>query len=290
MQATPATWRLLTTVGWQAPKGFKILCGGEALSLNLTEQLWKKGSTLWNLYGPTETTIWSIIMEINSLKSCSIGRPIANTYIYILDKNYNPVPIGMSGEIYIGGAGVARGYLNHPQLTAEKFIANPFASIDKHPRLYKTGDLGRYLPNGNIEYLNSIDINKLRVYLQKTLPEYMVPWMYQVYNTFPKTDNNKIDRKQLQMQDTKLVSVESDIKLPSTQLEKQVASIWEDVLGIKIRGINDNFFALGGHSLTAAQLISRMRTNLKIEIPLKLIFDSPTISQLISNLELKTRN
>ncbi|MDJ0737831.1 MAG: amino acid adenylation domain-containing protein, partial [Nostocaceae cyanobacterium] len=155
MQATPATWRMLLDAGWEGNAQLKILCGGEALSQNLAGELCQRSSQVWNLYGPTETTIWSTIAQINdNQKIVSIGRPIDNTQIYILDKSLKPVPVGVSGELYIGGTGLARGYLNQPELTAEKFIKNP---LNSEKLIYKTGDLARYLPNGEIEYLGRID-------------------------------------------------------------------------------------------------------------------------------------
>ncbi|MDZ7994279.1 MAG: non-ribosomal peptide synthetase [Nostoc sp. EfeVER01] len=161
MQATPATWRMLLDAGWEGNSQLKILCGGEALPQSLARQLCQRCSQIWNLYGPTETTIWSTIYQISdSEKTVSIGRPLANTQIYILDKYLQPVPVGISGEIYIGGVGLARGYFNQPELTKEKFITNPF---NPKTLLYKTGDLARYLPNGEIEYLERIDYQvKLR--------------------------------------------------------------------------------------------------------------------------------
>ena len=156
LQATPATWRLLLEAGWQGAERLKVLCGGESLSQDLANQL-LRGATLWNLYGPTETTIWSAVSEVESLgNSVSIGRPIANTQIYLLDSHLQPVPVGIPGELYIGGAGLARGYLNRPSLTAQKFIPNPF-SVEPQVCLYKTGDLARYLSDGNIEFLGRID-------------------------------------------------------------------------------------------------------------------------------------
>lgn len=164
MQATPATWRLLLAAGWEGNPQMKILCGGEALPRQLANQLLETGASVWNLYGPTETTIWSAICEVGVQRLAalskempeSIGRPIANTQIHLLDRQLQPVPIGVSGELHIGGAGLARGYLNRPDLTAEKFIPNPF-SQETEARLYKTGDLARYLPDGTIEYLGRID-------------------------------------------------------------------------------------------------------------------------------------
>lgn len=164
MQATPATWRILLASGWQGNSQLKILCGGEALSRDLAKQLLEKGASLWNLYGPTETTIWSTICKVEAPKlaksSVSIGHPIANTKVYVLDCFGQPVPIGVPGELHIGGAGLARGYLNRPELTAEKFISTHFAT-----RLYKTGDLARYLSDSTIEYIERIDNQvKLRGY------------------------------------------------------------------------------------------------------------------------------
>ena len=123
MQATPSAWKLLLDAGWRGSRNFKILCGGEALSRQLADQLLEGGASLWNLYGPTETTIWSTIAKVEPGESpVPIGRPIANTQIYILDSHLQPVPVGVHGELYIGGDGLARGYLNRPELTAEKFV------------------------------------------------------------------------------------------------------------------------------------------------------------------------
>ncbi len=162
IQATPATWRMLLEVGWSNKDRPKILCGGEALSSDLADELVKRSDSLWNVYGPTETTIWSTIHRVSKRSAfVSIGRPIGNTQIYILDKHLTPVPIGVPGELHIGGAGLARGYLNSPELTVEKFIPNPFSDTPGE-RLYKTGDLARYLPDGNIEFLGRID-NQVKI-------------------------------------------------------------------------------------------------------------------------------
>ena len=161
MQATPSTWRLLLDAGWLGAEKFKILCGGEALSRNLAARLREHGQ-LWNLYGPTETTIWSAICAVEPGEiAVPIGRPIANTQIYILDSHLQPVPIGVHGELYIGGHGLARGYLNRPELMAEKFVDSPF-SDKPGSRLYKTGDIARYLVDGNIEFLARID-NQVKI-------------------------------------------------------------------------------------------------------------------------------
>ncbi|WP_404791150.1 amino acid adenylation domain-containing protein [Altericista sp. CCNU0014] len=160
MQATPATWQLLLNAGWQGDPNLKILCGGEALSSQLAQALVQRSASLWNLYGPTETTIWSLLSCISDgeiaagSESIHIGRPIANTQIYVLDEQLQPLPIGIPGELYIGGDGVARGYRHQPDLTAERFIPNPFQPAD---RLYKTGDRVRYRPDGNLEFLGRSD-------------------------------------------------------------------------------------------------------------------------------------
>ncbi|MEH2055450.1 MAG: amino acid adenylation domain-containing protein [Nostoc sp.] len=156
MQATPATWQLLLAAGWQGSQHLKILCGGEALSPALAKELVNRTQSVWNMYGPTETTVWSTCYSIPKDGIPLIGQPIANTEIYLLDSFLQPVPVGVPGEMYIGGAGVTLGYLNRPELTKERFISNPF-SQEPNARLYKTGDLVRYRADGNLEYLERID-------------------------------------------------------------------------------------------------------------------------------------
>ncbi|NIL98278.1 MAG: amino acid adenylation domain-containing protein, partial [Planctomycetales bacterium] len=157
MQATPATWRLLVEAGWPGDPQLKVLCGGEALPRDLAEQLLQRCASLWNMYGPTETTIWSAVDRVQSGDGLlPIGRPIDNTQIYILDSRLQPVPIGVAGDLFIGGDGLARGYLHRPQLTAERFVPNPF-STQAATRMYKTGDIARYRTDGNIEFLGRSD-------------------------------------------------------------------------------------------------------------------------------------
>ena len=153
IQATPSRWRLLLEAGWRAESDMKIFCTGEALPRELGRQLTAMSRSVWNLYGPTETTVFSCIARVEE-RPVHIGRPIANTQIYLLDSHLNPVPVGVAGEIWIGGEGVASGYLNRPELTAERFIQSPFVSGQ---RLYRTGDLGRFLADGNIEFLGRRD-------------------------------------------------------------------------------------------------------------------------------------
>ncbi|MDZ7269339.1 MAG: amino acid adenylation domain-containing protein [candidate division KSB1 bacterium] len=157
MQATPATWRLLLAAGWEHGSSLKVLCGGEALPRELALQLRERSSSLWNMYGPTETTIWSTLHQVEPGNAAIvIGRPIANTQVYILDAHLQPVPIGVMGDLYLGGDGLARGYWRRPELTAEKFIPHPFARTPGE-RLYKTGDLARYLADGTIDFLGRSD-------------------------------------------------------------------------------------------------------------------------------------
>ena len=357
LQATPASWKMLLAAGWQGNNQLKILCGGEALPRQLANQLLLRGASVWNLYGPTETTIWSTLYQVDRKdESVSIGRPIANTQIYILDRYLMPVPVGVFGELHIGGAGLSRGYLNRPELTAEKFILNPFAedgihaSFILHPssfilseRLYKTGDLARYLPDGNIEFMGRSDhqvkvrgfrielgeieavlsqysavreaialvrednpgdkrlvayivanselktqdselINNLRCYLKQKLPQYMIPSAFVLLESLPLTPNGKIDRRSLREPDTNTAEFESNFADPRTPDEQLIAEIWAEVLGLERVGIHDNFFELGGHSLLATQAISRLREALQVELPLRSLFESPTVATLSENL------
>ncbi|MEH2077515.1 MAG: amino acid adenylation domain-containing protein [Nostoc sp.] len=361
MQATPATWRLLLDSNFQF-SDLKILCGGEALSWDLVNELLAKSASFWNLYGPTEATIWSSVCQLESSESLiSIGRPIDNTQIYILDQNLQPVPVGVPGELHIGGAGLARGYLNRPELTQEKFIPNPFSgsrgageqgsrgvrerrrkiaqSPVPSPRLYKTGDLARYLPDGNIEYLGRIDnqvkirgfrielgeieaalsqhqdvqtsvvivrednrgdkrlvayivpqpqvaptISQLRSFLKEKLPEYMVPSAIVILESLPLTPNGKIDRRALPAPEPSSELLEKYVA-PRNPIEEILSLIWQQVLKVELVGRHDNFFELGGHSLLATQLISRVRSSLKVELPLRSLFAAPTIAELSHNIQ-----
>jgi amino acid adenylation domain-containing protein len=157
VQATPTTWQLLVDAGWNGSAGLKIVCGGEALPRALAEQLASRGSSLWHMYGPTETTVWSSVMELRPASGpIPLGGPIANTSFFVVDRNARPVPIGVPGELYIGGEGLARGYHERPELTAERFVANPFAQSAR-TRLYRTGDLVRWREAGTLEFLGRID-------------------------------------------------------------------------------------------------------------------------------------
>ena len=146
MQATPATWRMLLAADWQPQSRIKALCGGEPLPMDLAGDLLQRVGALWNMYGPTETTIWSTCQMITNPNDVAIGRPIANTNAYVLDRQLRPVPLGVTGELYIGGAGVARGYRGRPELTEERFIVDPFVN-DGGSRMYRTGDWARRNPS-----------------------------------------------------------------------------------------------------------------------------------------------
>ncbi|EJS62880.1 amino acid adenylation domain-containing protein [Bacillus cereus BAG2X1-1] len=166
MQATPATWKLLINSGWKGNECLKkILCGGDILPKELAGQLLKRCNSIWNMYGPTEATIWATIKKINNVASVNIGKPISNYQTYILDEYMQQVPIGVKGELYISGLGLAKGYLNRPELNHISFINNPFDKLGIHNRLYKTGDIVRYLSNGDIEYIGRSDFQvKIRGY------------------------------------------------------------------------------------------------------------------------------
>jgi len=157
MQATPSTWRVLLTAGWKGSDKLKILCGGEAFPKDLVKELIERSASVWNMYGPTETTVWSTCYELKDTEGpVLIGKPIENTQVYVLDKHMQQVPIGVPGELYIGGAGVADGYLNQPDLTKKQFVSNPLGP-DNNDIVYKTGDIVRYRNDGNLEYFNRID-------------------------------------------------------------------------------------------------------------------------------------
>lgn len=156
MQATPSTWRILLEAGWRGNPRLRALVGGEALAVDLAERLVERCGAVWNMYGPTESTVWSTCWRVTRPRDgISIGRPIANTVVHILDDALRPVPIGVPGEIYIGGAGVALGYFRRPELTAERFLPDPFASDSTH--MYRTGDLGRWRHDGQLEHLGRLD-------------------------------------------------------------------------------------------------------------------------------------
>ncbi|MBV9689957.1 MAG: amino acid adenylation domain-containing protein [Ktedonobacteraceae bacterium] len=299
--------------------------------------------SVYNLYGPTECTILATWMRLPPAEDGTlppIGRPIANTQIYLLDERLEPMPIGAVGELYIGGSGLARGYLNRPELTAERFIPHPF-SQQVGALLYRSGDLARYRHDGIIEYMGRIDhqvkvrgfrielgeieaillqhpavttalvqtrenergekqlvaylvpkqqqrLDKgnIRRFLHQKLPEYMVPTVIILLNTLPLMPNGKIDYRALPSESERYIPYEA----PRTDLETMLTTIWAQVLQIKLEdgqslGIHDNFFELGAHSLLAAQAILRINKLLRIRLPVRSIFDAPTIALLARYIE-----
>ncbi|WP_414623416.1 amino acid adenylation domain-containing protein [Calothrix sp. CCY 0018] len=337
----------LETEGVECCSSLKyVFCSGEALPLDLQTKFFQKlGCKLYNLYGPTEVaievTFWQCQLN-TKLSNVPIGRPINNIQIYILDAYKQPVPIGVPGELYIGGDGLARGYLNRPQLTQEKFIPHPFSQDDT--RLYKTGDLVRYLADGNIEFLGRIDnqvkmrgirielgeietvlaqhksvisaavvapeylsrqilvayivqqqqskvnSDELRQFLAQKLPEYMIPNLFVTLETLPLTPNGKIDRRSLPAVSETSLQPKLVYCSPQNQKEREIANIWEKVLGINPVSINDNFFELGGNSLLAVRLVAQIEKQLGKKLPISTLFQNSTIKQLATCLQQEKLN
>ena len=338
LQATPATWRLLLDAGWTGRSGLRMFCGGEQLPPDLAAALRDRGAGLWNLYGPTETTIWSTVSPVTDDGPISIGRPVANTDVYLLNAAMQPVPLGATGELYIGGDGLARGYLHRSDLTAERFVPHPF-SDQFGARLYRTGDVARYLPDGRIECLGRVDhqvkvrgfrielgeiesvlagqpsvrsavvhvhedaagdrrlvayvvaqdgvqptVSDLRAALKETLPDYMVPSLFEFLTAFPLTPNGKVDRKALPAPGGARPELAADCILPRSGAEHRIAAIWREVLGIEKVGVRDNFFDLGGHSLLVVKVHSRLQQAFDREISIVDMFRLPTIEALAKHL------
>jgi amino acid adenylation domain-containing protein len=329
-----------------------VIVGGEELAYQRA-RVFKESFpdiNIHNTYGPTEATIISAATCVtgdllSQHASVPIGSPIANTQIYILDGHNNVQPVGVPGELHIAGDGLARGYLNRPELTEEKFVANPFAP---GKRMYKTGDLARWLEDGNIQYMGRIDtqvkirgfrielgeieaclnqhpgirdsaviaqggegnrqliafyrakettaerivelpIEELRAYLQRSLPEYMMPAGFMSLAAIPLNANGKVDRRALARMDVTIASTAAFVG-PENETEKQLVEIWAQVLNREPEkiGVNDNFFELGGHSLSAVQLMAKMNRHFNQLLPLAAMFTAPNIralAKLISSKE-----
>jgi amino acid adenylation domain-containing protein len=336
LQATPATWRMLTAAGG-VPRGVRIrITGGEALTRDLADALTADGATVINGYGPSETTIYSTAGRIKPGGPIHLGDPVDNTRLYLLDPAGQPVPVGAVGELHIGGLGVSRGYYRQPGRTAAAFLPDPFTA-QPGARMYATGDLARWLPDGRLEYLGRTDHQvKVRGYrielgeievalreqpevrdavvatwrasdedvrlvayvvptgqanaaelwpslkaaLARRLPEYMLPAALVVLDHLPRTGSGKIDRKALPEPDWRQVTQSPSPAAPRDATEEQLVELWREVLGITEVGIHDNFFALGGHSLTATRLIARIRTAFGVDLPLRRLFSAPTVAEL----------
>jgi amino acid adenylation domain-containing protein len=337
-----------------------LIATGEALPLELCrrwQDLADGRARLLNAYGPTECSDDVTHYELRELPSgghsrVPIGRAIANTRLYVLDKQSMPVPVGVAGELYVGGDGVGRGYLGAGAVTADTFVPDPFA-IDPGERLYRTGDICRYLPGGDIEFLGRVDqqvkVRGFRIelgeieavlsthesvrecvveargytdgekrlvayvttnaaettvnqssmdqdggpvtaqhlweYMRERLPEYMAPSSIILLDQLPLTPNGKIDRKALPSPDHSKDLLENAYVAPSTDTERTLVEIWSRVLGVEKIGVADNFFMIGGHSLLATQVVSRVRQSFGIEMPLREMFESPTIAELSKAVE-----
>lgn len=330
MQATPSLWRALITAGWRGTADLKILCGGEALHPELAGELCRRSRLVLNMYGPTETTIWSTFHAVHP-DDCTvpIGRPLPNTTVYVLDGNGELVMQGVAGELYIGGAGVARGYRNDPRLTRERFRLRRSVANE---RFYRTGDLVRVRHDGLIEFLGRVD-NQVKVrgfrvgleeveaainehpaikvaavrvfadatgenslaafvvaraqawnacheiapFLRERLPAYMIPSRYAVLQSLPLTANGKIDRSRLEIPQPHETPAPQQ---PRDDIERMLESIWLELLGVPSVGIHDSFFDVGGHSLLAATMAARIKQHTGTELPLAVLFGSPTIAAL----------
>lgn len=321
-----------------------LIIGGEALS-NETVSLWREYSPqtrVINEYGPTETVVGCCVYEIpqdnTEVGAVPIGRPIANTNIYLLDSKLRPVAVGVAGELYIGGDGLARGYLAQPDMTAERFIPHPWSQTGGE-RLYRTGDIARYRDDGEIEYLGRADhqikvrgyrielgeieavlrqhpqvsevvvlaredvlgdkrivaylvspevedlsMIDIRRFLREKLPEYMVPASLVSLRSMPLTPNGKVDRDALPAPGLGRVGMEEAYVAPRTVLEEAVARIWAQTIGIERLGVHDNFFELGGHSLLATQVISRVRDEFEVELPVRMMFEGMTVEEMAAGI------
>ncbi len=347
MQATPTTWRILLLAGWQGDPNLTAIAGGEGFPKELASEMAACCKAVWNGYGPTETTIYATYQRISDehLAACpgefaAIGSPIANTEMLILDKNGEPTPVGVPGELFIGGEGVARGYLNRAELTDEKFVDNlRLSQVPNNRRFYRTGDLVRYLPSGEIEFLGRIDNQvkirgfrmelgeieetmkqfsgmanaavavfsdktgsqqlvgyvvwaneqpttsneQLKTFLRNKLPGFMVPTIFVKMDELPMNTSLKVDRKALPQPD--LASLSSGkFEAPKTPGEKLLADVWKELLGVDKVGIHDDFFELGGHSLAAVQMMTKVKAETGVKLPLTTLFQNSTVEKLAVQL------
>jgi amino acid adenylation domain-containing protein len=319
----------------------RVICSGEALTSDLRDRFFDHLSCeLHNLYGPTEAavdvTAWQCHPDDDD-PVVPIGRPIANTTIHILDAHGHPTPIGVPGELHIGGVQVARGYLHRPDLTRERFIDDPF-DPDPAARLYKTGDLARWLPDGTIDFLGRLDfqvkLHGVRIelgeieatlgthpnirdatvilhtddrghqrlvahvasrsghtpptglhdYLATTLPEHMVPNVYVTHDALPLTASGKVDRNALTAQSLPRTD-DGDREPPRTPVERFIADVWAEILGMRSVGVHQRFFDLGGNSLQAAEFVNRMQHELGAFIYVVTVFSAPTVADYAAFLE-----
>src|SRR5215217_128481 len=355
------TTALFNQIAQSLPETFTplryLLFGGEASDPRSVRRVLELGKPqhLLNAYGPTESTTFATWYEVSHVetraRTVPIGRALSNTEVWILDQRMQVTPVGVVGELYIGGDGLARDYLRRPELTAEKFVPHPY-STEPGARLYRTGDLVRYVSDGNIEFLERMDqqvkvrgfriepgeieaalqdhpavrqslviaheetpgerqlvayvvtdphfqpphetpengtfvhqlVPQLRNWLRARLPDYMTPANFVVLDELPLNANGKIDRRALPVPDTARHVVEETFISPRTPEEEKIAEIWAEVLDVRPISAEANFFDLGGHSLLATRVVSRIRETCGVELPLRLLFDSPTVAALAGHL------
>ena len=345
----PAVWELLDPD--MLPDLHTAVSAGEALPPQVAQR-WAPRCRFFNAYGPTETTIGAAWYQVPSEvghEPVPIGKPIANTQLYILDHQGRPVPVGVPGELCIGGMGLARDYLNRPELTAERFIqlavnGEHFTNYRLPTTVYRTGDRCRFLADGNIAFLGRLDqqvkvrgfrielgeieavlkqhehvretavlaqedsqaqkqlvaylviegepvptTNELHDFLAQRLPKYMIPAVYVLLETMPHLPNGKVDRPSLLMLDGDRLAPSTVFQPPNTPEEEILAGMWQQVLDVEKVGIDDNFFALGGHSLNATQLVSRIRETFAVDLPLRRFFDAPTIRGIAKAIQTSSR-
>jgi amino acid adenylation domain-containing protein len=347
LNQTPSAFAGLSRVALSqnAPNKLRlVIFGGEALSLESLKPWFERYGDefprLVNMYGITETTVHVTCRPLGkpdlSLTADSvIGLPIADLQIYVLEPGLQPAPIGVAGELYVGGAGLARGYLGRAGLTADRFVPSPFGDGE---RLYRTGDLAHWRSDGDLEYLGRSDHqikirgfrielgeietrlvehscvhqavvvaredasddkrlvayvvgsdavppdgDELRAHLKRSLPEYMVPSAYVVLEALPLTSNGKVDRRALPAPAGNAV-IQGEYVAPRTPIEEVLAGIWAEVLKLERVGVHDNFFDLGGHSLLAMRVVARIRGDLEVELPLRAVFEAPSVGELAGRL------
>jgi amino acid adenylation domain-containing protein len=321
-----------------------VFCGGEALPTAVCDRFLERlpKARLTNVYGPTETTMHVTVWECRqgaAERIAPIGRPVGNTQAYILDKDLQPVPVGVPGELCIGGAQVARGYLNQPGLTSERFISDPFGN-QQGGKLYRTGDLARFRDDGSIEFLGRIDhqvkirgyrielgeiesvsrqheavsevivmaredtpgdkrlvayvvakaehnlrVSELRNHLLEKVPEYMVPSAFVLLDGLPLLSNGKVNLAALPAPGYSRQQLEQEYVAPRNEAERAIAGVFAEVLGVEKVGVDDNFFLLGGHSLSATQVITRLRDTLHADVPLRRMFEKPTVAGMALAVE-----
>jgi len=337
LQATPATWRMLIDADWRGAPQLRALCGGEALPADLARRLGERVGELWNVYGPTESTVWAAARQVGSGESpVAVGGPIDGTRLVVTGTDLRPQPIGIPGELAIGGAGLARGYVGRPAETAAVFVPDPDAA-EPGRRLYRTGDLVRRLPDGRLEFMGRFDHQvkvrgfrielgevelalashpavheaavtvredaaggsslvayvvgvqpgaapaaELRSFLARRLPPYMVPGRFVALEAMPLNPSGKLDRRALPAPEPSSAGSRASLGTPA---EEALAAIWCDLLELSSVGPTDDFFALGGHSLLGARLLSEVRRNHGVELALRTLFEHPTLRELAAVLE-----